>query len=207
MFTFLDPKSSQICHIYSYCPHFEDSPHQPTVFPDEESWSLLGLSLLIAVFRVSLDRQHPATHCPVVLHPRLLYPIPRSIAQDTGLSISLPLSQKEYDMLDPARKAIVDDAQALLQSINVQILSVLLQAIGLSFHLFESACRVSCSLACQEFAQKAAKCQTAHHEDVWKTLKRLSGLERTSIACTTCSIDHTRFVRKKGTELMCCTLA
>ena len=108
-------------------------------------------------------------------------------SHDLGYDTTLPLTPQRYASLSLKEQRIVDTAQAKLESLNAKFLASLLASIGLSFFAFESACRVCCSLVCQAFAGKVAECQVAHHRDVWKTLKRLAGLERSSLDCSNCS--------------------
>jgi len=115
----------------------------------------------------------------------------KTIFQSLGNKVSLPLDQVVYDSLSTAQKQVVDEAKDEFDKLNAQYFASLLMGISLSFFAFESACRVCCSLTCETYAHKVGNCQVMHHYDVWKTLKRLGGLERSSQDCIKCNILST----------------
>lgn len=105
------------------------------------------------------------------------------------INISLPPTQEAIDLLEMEEKEIVQQALQELEITYINFIVIIGGLINLVFFVFETECKILCSLGCFAFSIIYARNDIIQHNDVWKTLKKLSQNDpRESINCEICQM-------------------
>ncbi len=92
----------------------------------------------------------------------------------TGKNLDFPLSKEAFEQLSETEKVQVREAMEKSLSNYVNLIVGLSGLINQIFFVFESQCKMICSLACYHFAISYARDSIIQHAEIWSALKKLS---------------------------------
>ena len=107
------------------------------------------------------------------------------------INITFPISEEELDSLEEQEKEIIQQALKRFQLTYINFMTMVIGLINLIFSVFETECKVICSLSCFAFSIIYAQNKIIQHNEVWKALRRLSRIgSRKSINCEICQMQN-----------------